>query len=72
MVVSMRNVVRQRRVEMGLSQTQLACRVGLAQSTLSNIELGKLEPWPRVRRDLATALDCAEEELFRTQTPARR
>lgn len=59
-----KNKVRQRRLELGLSQTRLACQIGLAESALSNLELGKREPWPKVKRDLALALKMTEEELF--------
>ena len=65
-----RNVVRRRRQSLGLSMTQLACRIGMAQSTLSNIELGKWPAWPKARRDLAQALDTPESDLF--PRPKRR
>jgi len=59
-----KNRVREKRMELGLSQTKLACLIGMAGATLSNIELGKWKPWPKVRRDLATALEMPESELF--------
>lgn len=59
-----RNFVRQRRQELGLSQTKLACLVNLAEPTLSDLELGKRYPWPKVRAALARALGVTEEELF--------
>jgi len=58
------NCIRERRKELGLSQTKLACFVGMAGSTLSNLELGKWKAWPKARRDLANALGMSERELF--------
>jgi transcriptional regulator with XRE-family HTH domain len=58
------NRIRERRTELGLSQTKLACQIGMAESTLSNIELGKWKPWPKAQRDLANALGISERELF--------
>ena len=58
------NRIRERREELGFSQTRLACFIGMAGSTLSNLELGKVKPWPKARRDLANALGISERELF--------
>lgn len=58
------NRIRERREELGLSQTQLGCMIGMAEPTLSNLELGKWKPWPKARRDLAKALETTESELF--------
>lgn len=59
-----KNRIREKRQELGLSQTKLACLIGMAESTLSNLELGKWKPWPKARRDLAKALGIPEKELF--------
>jgi transcriptional regulator with XRE-family HTH domain len=59
-----KNRIRERRRELGLSQTKLACSIGMAESTLSNLELGKWKPWPKAQRDLAKALGISERELF--------
>jgi len=61
------NLIRKRRQKSGFSQTRLACMVGLAQSKLSDIELGKVECWPKARRLIAEALGCSEEEVFPNQ-----
>lgn len=58
------NRIREKREELGVSQTQLACRIGMAGSTLSNLELGKWLAWPKARRDLSNALGVGEEDLF--------
>lgn len=58
------NRIRERRNELGLSQTKLACLIGMAESSLSNIELGKWKPWPKAKKDLARTLGVSIEELF--------
>jgi transcriptional regulator with XRE-family HTH domain len=58
------NTIRQRRQELGLSQTRLACMLGIAESTLSDVELGKRQPWPKVRKALARTLNVPERQLF--------
>lgn len=60
----MENKVRMIREERGLSQTRLACIVGLPGSALSDIELGKRQPWPKARKALSEALKVSETELF--------
>jgi transcriptional regulator with XRE-family HTH domain len=59
-----KNRIREKRQELGLSQTKLACLIGMAEPTLSDLELGKRMPWPKARRDLAKALGVREEDLF--------
>ena len=58
------NLIRERRQGLGLSQTKLARIIGVAGSTLSDLELGKRYPWPKARRELAKALKCTEDNLF--------
>lgn len=59
-----KNLVRERRQQLGLSQTKLACMLGMAESTLSDLELGKRQAWPKAKRALARALGASEGELF--------
>jgi transcriptional regulator with XRE-family HTH domain len=66
------NKIRERRQALGLSQTRLACLVGIAGSTLSNLELGKWKPWPKAKHDLAKALGISESELFPTEEASKR
>ena len=54
-----------RRRELGLSQTQLAERIGIGQDTLSRIESGLLSPKLHKLRDYADALHCPVFQLFR-------
>ena len=58
------NKIRQRREELGLSQSKLARLVGVPESAMSDIELGKRRPWPKVRRELANVLEMPQSELF--------
>ncbi len=58
------NRIRERRLGVGLSQTKVAAMIGVAESTLSDFELGKRKPWPKVRQKLALVLGCTESELF--------
>ena len=59
-----KNLIRERRQGLGLSQTKLARKVEVAESTLSDLELGKRQAWPKVRKALAEALNVREQELF--------
>jgi transcriptional regulator with XRE-family HTH domain len=67
-----RNLVRERRQQLGLSQTRLACMLGVAGSTLSDLELGKRQAWPKIRKALSRALGLAEGELFPTEEASKR
>ena len=58
------NRIREKRMELGLSQTQLARLIGVAESAMSNLELGKWKPWPKVKKDLAKVLNTSQKELF--------
>ena len=58
------NKIRQRREELGLSQSKLARLVGVAESAMSDLELGKRQPWPKVRSALAEVLEMPQSELF--------
>lgn len=59
-----KNKIREVREKFGLSQTKLACQIGMSGSTLSTLETGKRCPWPKARRDIAQALNVSENELF--------
>ncbi len=63
-----KNRIRERRQELGLSQSKLARLVGMAESTLSNIELGKWKPYPKAQKDIARTLGKSIEELFPENT----
>ena len=52
------------RLDRRLTQRQVAQLVGIAPTTLSQIENLHRAPWPKLRRDLATVFGVEEEELF--------
>jgi transcriptional regulator with XRE-family HTH domain len=51
-------LIRARRVELGLSQGQLAERAGTGQAVVSRVESGRTLPTLSVLQRLASALDC--------------
>jgi transcriptional regulator with XRE-family HTH domain len=66
------NLIRERRQQLGLSQTKLACMVGVAGSTLSDLELGKRQAWPKIRKTLSRILRSAEVELFPVEEGSKK
>jgi len=55
------------RKQKGWSQSVLSHRSGVHVSTISNIERGRLNPWPGQRTNIARALEWPEDradELF--------
>ena len=59
-----KNRIKERRQELGLSQTQVAAKAGMATSTLSRIETGNWRPYPKAIRDIAKVLRAPKEFLF--------
>ena len=59
-----KNIIREQRLKLGLSQTALSRLVGVPESALSDLELGKRQPWPKVRADLSKALGVTQAQLF--------
>lgn len=58
------NRIKEFREKAGLSQTELARRSKIAAQNLSAIERGKLEAWPKARKQLSKVLKISESELF--------
>jgi len=57
--------IRRHRLFKGLSQKELAAKVGVTQDTISKIELGKQEnPGLKYLKRICQELDIAIEELF--------
>lgn len=56
--------MRVRRVELGLTQEQLATLVQCDQTTISDIELGEANPSLKLARALAAALESTLDDLF--------
>ncbi|MEU2870293.1 helix-turn-helix transcriptional regulator [Streptomyces olivoreticuli] len=52
------DLVRSRRMELGLSQVELAARAGTGQAFISRVESGKTIPTIPVLERIATALEC--------------
>ena len=60
----LKNNIKERRVEKGLSQQQLADMVGVSRNTISSIETGQFNPTAKLALILCIALDQKFEELF--------
>ncbi|MFF4531765.1 helix-turn-helix domain-containing protein [Streptomyces sp. NPDC001407] len=52
------DLLRARRVALGLSQLELAARAGTGQAFISRVESGKVVPTIPVLQRLAAALEC--------------
>jgi transcriptional regulator with XRE-family HTH domain len=63
--------VTSRRVELGLSQTEVSKRSGVSQPTISDIEAGAT-PRNSTLAKIAVALDCLPTDLDPTYTPDGR
>ncbi len=58
-------VVRTRRKTLGMSQSELAAKVGVTQTYISNMELDRVQlPNVQIRRDLSEALRMSHLELL--------
>lgn len=60
----MENKIQEHREKAGLSQAEVARRMRIAGPNLSAVERGRMEPWPKLRRDLARILKTSQRELF--------
>ena len=60
----LKNNIKERRVEKGLSQQHLADLVGVSRNTISSIETGQFNPTAKLALILCIALDRKFEELF--------
>lgn len=59
--------ITERRRKLGLSQKELAARLGITQDAMARMEKGKIAPKMSRIEDLAAILDCAVPALFRRQ-----
>jgi transcriptional regulator with XRE-family HTH domain len=64
MVTSATTPLRLIREALGVSQAELARRMGLDRSLVSRAERGRIATWPRFRREAADALGIDEHLLF--------
>lgn len=60
----LRNLIKENRVRLGLSQAQLAQMVGVSRNTISSIETGQFCPTAKLALIICIALDKKFEELF--------
>ena len=56
--------LRAKRLEKGLSQTELAYLARVPNCVISDCECGRRLPWPKARKAIAEALKTTEAELF--------
>jgi transcriptional regulator with XRE-family HTH domain len=56
--------LRSRREELGLTQEQLASKIGVSQATVSQYEKGSITPRPRNLYSLAVALELSPDEVL--------
>lgn len=56
--------IRRRRLELAMTQEQLAESAGLSVAALGRIERGNAEPRPSTLGRLATALQCVPKDLL--------
>ena len=60
----LQNRVKEARMQVGLSQAQLADMVGVSRNTISSIETGQFCPTAKLALVLCIALDKKFEDLF--------
>ena len=60
----LKNRLKETRIELKLSKSQLADMVGVSRNTISSIETGQFSPTAKLALVLCIALDKKFEELF--------
>lgn len=60
----MDNQIKERRNKLGLTQDELARRVGVRRETIVFLEQGKYNPSLQLAHDVATELETTIEKLF--------
>lgn len=58
------NRLKERRTELGLTQAELAVRVGVTRKTINTVENGVFVPSTLLAIKLARALELSVEQLF--------
>ena len=61
------NRIKEKRAELGLTQAELAERVGVTRKTVNTVENGVFVPSALLALKLAEALSVPVEELFRIE-----
>ena len=62
--------ISKRRKELGMSQSELADKIGAHRNTIADIERGVSEGWPDTREAIAKALKCSVSDLFVEKSPS--
>lgn len=62
--------VRLRRIELGMTQTELGDKVGVGRPYIAQIERGSKVPGMYMGKELAQALGCTVEDLLRDRKEA--
>lgn len=63
-MAELRNALKDRRTELGLTQAELAERCGVTRKTINTIENLVFQPSALLAMKLAAALDMTVEQLF--------
>lgn len=66
------NRIRELRERVGMSQSELARRIGCGQSTLSEIETGRIDLKLRRMEAIAEALNVPISDLFEPSSSAKK
>ena len=64
MADGLRNSLKDERTRLGLTQAELAERVGVSRKTINTVENGVFVPSTTLALKLARALGCRVEDLF--------
>ena len=64
MVIDMRNIIREKRKDKGISQEELAKKCGVSRQTVNAIENNKYEPTLSLAFKLAELLNTTVDKLF--------
>lgn len=56
--------LKEKRISMGLTQTQLAEKIGVSRNTISSIETQQFQPTAYTAGLLCKSLNCSFDELF--------
>lgn len=62
--LAMRNTIKEKRQELGITQEDLAKKAGVRRETIVFLEQGKYNPSLQLAHDVATALGTSIERLF--------
>lgn len=64
MVIDMRNIIREKRKDKGISQEELAKKCGVSRQTVNAIENNKYDPTLSLAFKLAELLNTTVDKLF--------